>query len=129
MGVFPVRRGHHDEEAITTAETILLGDKVLVMYVEGGRSRSGVIGTDARPGLGRLALETGAPVVPVAIHGSERARNWRRLQFPQVNVRYGPPLRFGTEPEPPRERQQEVSEAVLSAIRTVYTELSESLPG
>jgi 1-acyl-sn-glycerol-3-phosphate acyltransferase len=93
------------------------------MYVEGGRSRSGRIGSSARPGIGRLALETGAPVVPVAIHGSERTRNWRRLEFPAVSVRYGEPLRFDVELEPPRERQQEVADQVLAKVRGMHDEL------
>ena len=72
-----------------TATTILERDGVLVMYIEGGRSRTGQIGTKAKPGIGRLALQTGAPVVPVVIYGSERVRNWKRLEFPNVTVRYG----------------------------------------
>ena len=106
-GAFPVRRGQHDEEAITTAATILGRGGVLVIYPEGGRSRNGEIGQSARPGLGRLALESGAAVVPVAVHGSERLRNWRRLQIPAVTVRYGMPMRFAIEPDPSRKRQQE----------------------
>lgn len=123
LGAFPVRRGQHDEEAMVTASTILDHGGLLVMYIEGGRSRSGRIGTSARPGIGRLSLETGAPVVPVTIHGSERARNWRRLQFPGVTVRYGEPMRFGTDAHPPRERQQEVADAVLAAVLTMHGEL------
>lgn len=122
-GAFPVRRGQHDEEAIITAQAILGQGGVLVMYVEGGRSRSGRIGSSARPGIGRLALQTGAPVVPVAIHGSERARNWRRLEFPTVTVRYGEALRFDVELEPSRERQQAVADEVLAAVRTMHREL------
>src|SRR5262249_10705089 len=91
---FPVRRGQRDEEAIITALTVLDRGGVLVMYPEGGRSRTGRIGHTARRGVGRLALETGAPVVPVAVSGSEKARNWRRLEFPPVTVGYGEPLHF-----------------------------------
>ena len=69
-GVFPVRRGARDEEAFITAETILDHGGVVAMYPEGGRSRTGQLAERARPGIGRLALDTGAPVVPVAIHGS-----------------------------------------------------------
>ena len=73
-GVFPVRRGHHDEEAFITANAILERGGCVLMYAEGGRSRTGELG-EAKPGVGRLALESGVPVVPVAIHGSqERAR-------------------------------------------------------
>jgi 1-acyl-sn-glycerol-3-phosphate acyltransferase len=120
MGAFPVRRGQGDEESVTTALTILRRGGVLVMYPEGGRSRSGTIGTSARPGLGRLALQSGAPVVPVAIIGSERARNWRRLEFPAVIVRYGMPMRFGLEPDAPRERWQQVADEVLATIRELH---------
>ena len=122
-GAFPVRRGHADEEAILTAVTILEKGGMLVIYPEGGRSRSGQIGQQARHGIGRLALATGAPVVPVAIHGSERARNWRRLQFPPVTVAYGSPLRFGREPKAGRRQQQEVANEVLAAVRALHESL------
>jgi 1-acyl-sn-glycerol-3-phosphate acyltransferase len=124
-GAFPVRRGQHDEESITTALTILGRGGVLVIYPEGGRSRSGRIGDTARHGIGRLALESGAPVVPVALTGSERARNWRRLQFPKVTVRYGEPLRFGIDRGASRERHQQVANEVLAAVRALYRELSQ----
>jgi 1-acyl-sn-glycerol-3-phosphate acyltransferase len=125
-GAFPVRRGQRDEEAITTALTILMRGGVLVIYPEGGRSRNGLIGTAARPGIGRLALQSGAPIVPVAVHGSERARNWRRLQVPAVTVRYGQALRFGLDASPSDERQQQVANATLTAIRRLYGEVSDS---
>jgi 1-acyl-sn-glycerol-3-phosphate acyltransferase len=126
-GAFPVRRGQDDEEAIITATTILGRGGVLVMYIEGGRSRSGRIGTSARPGVGRLALETGAPIVPVAVCGSERARNWRRLEFPAVTVGYGEAIRPGVEPHPSRERQQQVADEALAAVRQLHGELAASV--
>jgi 1-acyl-sn-glycerol-3-phosphate acyltransferase len=129
VAAFPVRRGQHDEESMITATTILERGGVLVVYIEGGRSRSGQIGAKARPGIGRLALRTGAPVVPVAIYGSERARNWKRLEFPAVTVRYGEPLRFGVEPGPSRERQQQVADETLARVRALHADLSASLAG
>ena len=72
-GVFPVRRGHHDEEAFITAHSILERGGCVLMYAEGGRSRTGKLG-EPKPGVGRLALESGVPVVPVAIHGSQGVR-------------------------------------------------------
>ena len=44
--------------------------------------------------IGKIALETGAPVVPVAIHGSPTSRGWRRLRFPKVTIQYGEPVTF-----------------------------------
>ena len=77
-GTFPVRRGQHDEEAFITAHSILDRGGTVLMYAEGGRSRSKHLGKP-KPGLGRLVLESGVPVVPVAIHGSAaRARGEAR---------------------------------------------------
>ena len=77
----------------------------------------------ARPGIGRLALESGATIVPVAIHGSSRVRNWKKLQFPKVTIRYGEPFRFERVAEPTREQQQGAADEVFSAIKGLYAEL------
>jgi 1-acyl-sn-glycerol-3-phosphate acyltransferase len=118
-GVFPVRRGHHDEEAFKTAHAILSRGNVIVMYAEGGRSRSGELG-EPKPGLGRLALESGVPVVPAAIVGSANVRNWRRLQFPKVTVRYGEPLALERVGSPTREQAQAASEIVFAEVKALY---------
>jgi 1-acyl-sn-glycerol-3-phosphate acyltransferase len=122
-GVFPVRRGHHDEEAFKTAHAILARGDIVVMYAEAGRSRSGELGKP-RHGLGRLALESGAPVIPTAIAGSEQARNWTRLHFPKVTVQYGRPLRFEPVERPSRAQAQAASEVVFDRVRTLHRRLS-----
>ncbi|MBD0282695.1 MAG: 1-acyl-sn-glycerol-3-phosphate acyltransferase [Thermoleophilaceae bacterium] len=122
-GVFPVRRGHHDEEAFKTAHAVLARGDIVVMYAEAGRSRSGRLGKP-RHGLGRLALESGVPVIPTAIAGAERARNWKRLQFPKVTVQYGGPLRFETVARPSRAQAQAASEIVFDRVRTLHRRLS-----
>jgi 1-acyl-sn-glycerol-3-phosphate acyltransferase len=92
---------------------------MVLMYLEGGRSRSGELG-EARPGVGRLALESGVPVVPVAIHGSQGARNWRKLQFPKVTVQFGDPIRFEQVEHPSREQAQAASELVFEDVQKLY---------
>jgi 1-acyl-sn-glycerol-3-phosphate acyltransferase len=124
-GVFPVRRGARDEEMFTTADTILAKGGAITMYCEGGRSRTGKIGDQAKRGIGRLALQTGAPVVPIAIHGSSRVRNWKRLQFPKVTIQYGAALRWEQVESPTREQQQAVADDVLAEIRRLYAGLEE----
>jgi 1-acyl-sn-glycerol-3-phosphate acyltransferase len=124
-GVFPVRRGARDEEVFTTAEAILARGGAITMYCEGGRSRTGKLAEQAKRGIGRLALETGAPVVPIAIHGSSRIRNWKRLKFPKVTVQYGEPLRWERIAEPTREQQQAVADEILTEIRRLYAGLEE----
>jgi 1-acyl-sn-glycerol-3-phosphate acyltransferase len=122
-GVFPILRGRRDDEAFKTAHTILGRGDIVVMYAEGGRSRSGELGSP-KPGLGRLALESGATVLPTAIYGSERARNWKRFQFPKVTVQFGDPVRFEQVPEPTREQSQEASELVFEEISSLYGALA-----
>jgi 1-acyl-sn-glycerol-3-phosphate acyltransferase len=124
-GVFPVRRGARDEDMFITAETILGRGGAITMYCEGGRSRTGKVGEEAKRGIGRLALETGAPVVPIAIYGSSRVRNWKRLQFPKVTIQYGDPLRWERIENPSREQQQAVADQVLTEIRLLYAGLEE----
>jgi 1-acyl-sn-glycerol-3-phosphate acyltransferase len=119
-GVFPVRRGARDEEAFITAEAILACGGAVAMYPEGGRSRTGDLADRARPGIGRLVLDTGAPVVPIAIHGSSRIRNWKRLRFPRVHVYFGEPMQFEAEPGAPRERQQKIADEIFATIRELY---------
>jgi 1-acyl-sn-glycerol-3-phosphate acyltransferase len=121
-GVFPVRRGLHDEKAFETAFELLRQGEMLLMYAEGGRSRSGRL-REPKRGIGRIALESGVPVVPVAIHGSDAARRWKRLSFPKVRVSYGEPLVYAVEPEPSRERQQEVAAEVFGRVRELYEAL------
>jgi 1-acyl-sn-glycerol-3-phosphate acyltransferase len=118
-GVFPVRRGHHDEEAFKTAFTILGQGGMLLVYAEGGRSRSSELG-EPKPGIGRIALESGAPVVPVAIYGSAGVRRWKRFRFPKVTVQFGEPVSFPQEDSPSRERQLEVATEVFGRVREMY---------
>ncbi len=121
-GVFPVRRGARDQEAFITAKTILGKGGLVLIYIEGGRSRSRELG-EPKPGVGRLALETGVPVVPVAIHGSAGVRRWKRLRFPKVTVQFGEPLTFPVEENFSRERHQQVSDQVFDRVREMYEAL------
>ena len=121
-GHFPVRRGYADEEAFVTARSILGRGGCVGMYAEGGRSRTGGLG-EPRPGIGRLALESGAPVVPVAIHGSLAVRQWRRGRFPKIVVSYGQPFSLEQVAGPSREQQVEAAERIFGRVRELYAEL------
>lgn len=70
-GGFPVDRGKFDREALRQAEERLEKGLTVGIYAEGTRSVTGAL-TEAKAGVGLLALKTGAPVLPVAITGSER---------------------------------------------------------
>jgi 1-acyl-sn-glycerol-3-phosphate acyltransferase len=121
-GTFPVRRGQRDEEAFITAHSILGHGGAVLMYAEGGRSRTKELGKP-RPGIGRLALESGVPVVPIAIHGSEHVREASRLHVPKVTVQYGEPFDFPQVAAPSKEQSQEAAEQIFARVRKMYEAL------
>ncbi len=93
LGAFPVDRGAGDRDAMATARAILARGDCVVVFPEGTRVRPGPLG-DPRRGIGRLALETGAPVAPVAVIGSDAVRRGWRIRPRKVRLRVGRPLRY-----------------------------------
>src|SRR5215210_4810167 len=93
LGAFPVRRGAGDQDMIDTAKAILARGDAVLIFPEGTRIRPGSLGRPRR-GVGRLALETGAPVVPVAVIGTEAIRKGWRIRPHKVRIRVGRPLTF-----------------------------------
>ena len=102
LGAFPIRRGESDELAMTTARLAVERGGTVCIFPEGTRIRRGTLAAPKR-GVGRLALQTGAPVVPTAVFGSERVRRRWRIRPRQVRVRLGKAMTFPTvdEPSPP----------------------------
>lgn len=93
LGAFPVARGRGDAEMIDTATQLLARGELVLIFPEGTRTRPGPLGSPRR-GVGRLALGSGAPVIPVAIIGTEAVRRGWRLRPHKVRVRAGLPLSF-----------------------------------
>ncbi|MGA9876366.1 MAG: lysophospholipid acyltransferase family protein [Solirubrobacteraceae bacterium] len=93
LGAFPVDRGRGDEHAMSTARTILERGDCVVIFPEGTRVRPGPLGAPHR-GVGRLALQTGARVIPVAVMGTEDVRRGWRIRPRKVTLRCGRPLGF-----------------------------------
>jgi len=93
VGAFPIRRGQSDETAMETARIVLDRGGTIGIFPEGTRIRSGSLATPRR-GVGRLALETGAAVVPVAVHGSEHVRRGWRIRPRKIKLRVGRSMRF-----------------------------------
>jgi 1-acyl-sn-glycerol-3-phosphate acyltransferase len=91
LGMVSLRRGEADVAAMQTMRALLDDDHGIAVYPEGSRSRDGRVHR-LRSGVARLAAETGAPVVPVAVAGIHAV--WPigtspRLRGGRVTVRFG----------------------------------------
>jgi 1-acyl-sn-glycerol-3-phosphate acyltransferase len=122
FGSFTVRRGAADREAIRRALETLEQGKALGLFPEGTRSRSGALG-EPHAGVGMLALRTGAPVVPIAISGTDEVSPtkmlWRR---PRIVVRVGEPIYADRLDTALRGAAQEHTERVMMAIADLLPE-------
>jgi 1-acyl-sn-glycerol-3-phosphate acyltransferase len=117
-GSVPVRRGSHRaaQASLETARAVLAGGNVFGIYPEGTRSLDGRL-YRGRTGVGWLALTTGAPVVPVALDGTQRLQPvGTRLPRPhRVTVRFGQPMTFTGDPKSAAARRA-VTDEVMGAI-------------
>ena len=127
--IHPVDREAADLEAFRTAMRILEAGQVLAIFPEGTRSRDGAL-QEVRKGAGLLALRSGAPVLPVAVVGSDLL--WPRGHLlpksgKSVTVRYGAPFSVADELQasgaPAKGRA-----ATEAATRLIMTRIAAMLP-
>ncbi|MEO6700071.1 MAG: lysophospholipid acyltransferase family protein [Jatrophihabitantaceae bacterium] len=125
FGLVPVDRTNPRAAASTidVGTELLAAGKVLGIYPEGTRSPDGRL-HKFRTGVARLALRSGAPVIPVGLVGTDRVlpageQRWRRAP---VEVHYGPALDFSGRTED--ERSSRVLREVTETIRTAVQQLS-----
>ncbi len=118
MGAFPVKRGEADRQALRTADEQLKKGNVLFIFPEGTRSRTHTL-AKGHAGLGMIALRSGAPVMPVAIWGSERAL---KKFGADVTISYGEPIVF--KPKGTKITREDIDQAT----ETIMCKIAEMLP-
>lgn len=131
LGSFPVERGTADVGAIKTALRFLNEGRAVIIFIEGTRG-TGEHLLPPTPGVTLLARQSGAPVVPTAIVGSERAwpRGSKLPRRAQVKVAFGQPVRyqelFGTRTD--REAREAFSALVMERIEALTHQLGHPIP-
>lgn len=115
LGAFPVRRGRGDHEAMETARLVLLDGQALALFPGGTRRRDGL--GRPRRGVARLALETGATVMPVSIQGTARLRRGLLVLPLRVDVQFGAGVAV--------ERQEPTAEEADRLLARIWTEVGD----
>lgn len=108
VNAFPVKRGMSDREALRTGLKVLKEGKVLGLFPEGTRSKTGELGKGLA-GAGFFALRTDADVIPCAIIGPYKA-------FSRLKIVYGKPIDMKTLREN-KASAEETTEAIMEEIR------------
>ena len=122
LGAFPIRRGESDEEAMETARMIVERGGTVCIFPEGTRIRRGTLGEPKR-GVGRLALQTGAPVIPTAVIGTENVRRGWRVRPRRVRVRLGRAMTFPQAEEPSPALAETVTARIWPNVQLQWEDL------
>jgi 1-acyl-sn-glycerol-3-phosphate acyltransferase len=120
IGQFPVRRGGADREALHAAAGLIERGQILGLFPEGSRGTGGF--DLLHPGLAWILLHTAAPVIPVALVGSDRLRRplgWLPFASP-VRLVIGPPLDFPA-PAAGRTARREATEQLRVTLQDFMT--------
>lgn len=123
LGAFPVRRGRADEDALETARIVLRQGGVLALFPEGTRIRDPDRLGSPRSGVGRLALETGASLVPAAISGTQRLFLGPLPKPERVQVAFGEPIAVAEEEPSPEAARELVSETLWPQVEQEFGRL------
>ncbi|WP_131741473.1 lysophospholipid acyltransferase family protein [Actinomadura roseirufa] len=107
-------------DALETSARVLEEGGAFAIHPEGTRSPDGRL-YRGRTGVGRLAMRTGAPVLPVAIEGTDRVQPRGRVvpRPGRIGVRIGAPMEFrGRDTATPRGRAaREITDEIMRAIQ------------
>jgi 1-acyl-sn-glycerol-3-phosphate acyltransferase len=121
-GFIPVRRFEGDLRALRQAEKALRQNQVLGMFPEGTRSGKPGLGK-GHPGTAIVALRTGAPIVPVAVTGTEGVSVPRSFfRITRVRVVFGKPFELAKGRRLSSELAEECTERIMREIALLLPE-------
>lgn len=123
LGAYPIHRGEGDREALRRSLEVLAAGQVLLMFPEGTRYDDGRVHS-FEPGVGLLALRSGAPVIPAAMRGSEQIRRDGRLGLAAVRLAAGPPVALDDLGGRGSKVYAEASRRMMEAVSALYDRLS-----
>jgi 1-acyl-sn-glycerol-3-phosphate acyltransferase len=123
LGAFPVRRGQADDDALETARSILSQGGLLALFPEGTRVRDPDELGNPKRGAGRLALETGAPLVPCAITGTEKLFRFGLPMPRRVQVAFSEPIPVSDLAATPDAAATLISDALWPEVEGEYRRL------
>jgi 1-acyl-sn-glycerol-3-phosphate acyltransferase len=112
LGGIPIRRDRRDLFSVGRAEELLRAGESVAIFPQGT-----VAGGAWTRGAARLALTTGAPIVPVRIVGTARALSHRRVRFSKIRIVVGEPIHIAA------------TRPTVSASRALTRELQERVEG
>ncbi|HEV7721496.1 MAG TPA: lysophospholipid acyltransferase family protein [Iamia sp.] len=144
MGMIPIDRGggSASERALSAAQRVLERGELFGIYPEGTRSRDGLL-YKGHTGPARLALRTGAPIIPVGIRGAREVMPPEAkypTPFRPVVIRFGAPITMDRFQDRANDRLvlRQIIDEVMFSIRDMSgqeyvnhyaTKKAEALPG
>ena len=116
FGGIPVERGRPDRQAMRQAADRLRAGDIFALAPEGTRSKDGKL-QRGRAGVVLLALETGAPVLPLAFWGSENwQKNLKRLRRTPFNIAVGTPFHILAPKQPDRTTREAIVDEIMREL-------------
>ncbi len=114
----PVQRGKRDIKAIRAMLDGLAAQEVIGLFPEGGLDRHRL--DEGHPGIGYLAIKSGAPVIPASIvwEGPHSVTSMLKTLFvpSKASIRFGKALQFPQESKPSKDSMQSCTKEIMKQI-------------